>query len=193
MVLHGANDARDTVFEADQVVSAIRAQGGDVEYLRFPDEGHMIRCCGKLSNRIIAYRRVAAFLERTLGRGPPHGDVPRVIAGQVLHPVLKLAAGRGDPRRQPSRSPMSWIQKLPAARQTSRRRPESVEASQVGVSAFVVFAKPQLAFAAPGETCGAARPCERRLGAREVHDAHRLSAPIAGRDVLDEGDAVGGG
>ena len=62
--------SRTPVFEADQVVSAIRAQGGEVEYLRFPDEGHMIRCCGKLSNRIIAYRRVAAFLERTLGRGP---------------------------------------------------------------------------------------------------------------------------
>ncbi len=69
MVLHGANDARVPVFEADQVVSAIRAQGGEVEYLRFPDEGHDIRYGGKLSNRIIAYRRVAAFLERTLVRG----------------------------------------------------------------------------------------------------------------------------
>jgi dipeptidyl aminopeptidase/acylaminoacyl peptidase len=69
MVLHGANDARVSVSEADQVVSAIRAQGGEVEYLRFPDEGHDIRYGGKLSNRIIAYRRVAAFLERTLGRG----------------------------------------------------------------------------------------------------------------------------
>ena len=40
MVLHGANDAFVPVFEADQVVGAIRAQGGQVEYLRFPDEGH---------------------------------------------------------------------------------------------------------------------------------------------------------
>jgi len=67
MVLHGANDPRVPVSEADQVVSAIRAQGGEVEYLRFPDEGHGIRYGSKLSNRIIAYRRVAAFLERTLG------------------------------------------------------------------------------------------------------------------------------
>lgn len=66
MVLHGANDPRDPVEEADQMVRAIRARGGDVEYLRFPDEGHGIR---KLSNRIIAYRRIAAFLERTLGGG----------------------------------------------------------------------------------------------------------------------------
>jgi len=66
MVLHGANDPRDPVAEADQLVAAIRERGGDVEYLRFPDEGHGIV---KLSNRIIAYRRIAAFLERTLGCG----------------------------------------------------------------------------------------------------------------------------
>jgi dipeptidyl aminopeptidase/acylaminoacyl peptidase len=67
MILHGANDPRVPVSEADQVVSTIRSQGGDVECLRFPDEAHGIRYGGKLSNRIIAYRRVAAFLERTLG------------------------------------------------------------------------------------------------------------------------------
>ncbi|HKG92651.1 MAG TPA: S9 family peptidase [Gemmatimonadaceae bacterium] len=65
MVIHGANDPRDPVDEADQLVRAIRERvGGEVEYLRFPDEGHGIR---KLANRITAYRRVAAFLERTLG------------------------------------------------------------------------------------------------------------------------------
>ena len=64
MVIHGANDPRDPVTESDQFVRGIREQGGEVEYLRFPDEGHGIR---KLSNRIIAYRRIAAFLERTLG------------------------------------------------------------------------------------------------------------------------------
>ena len=68
MVIHGANDPRDPVTESDQFVRAIREQGGEVEYLRFPDEGHSIR---KLSNRIIAYRRVAAFLERTLGVETP--------------------------------------------------------------------------------------------------------------------------
>jgi len=67
MVLHGANDPRDPVSEADQLVAAIRAQGGQVEYLRFPDEGHGIR---KLTNRVTAYRRIAGFLERTLGAAP---------------------------------------------------------------------------------------------------------------------------
>lgn len=63
MVLHGANDPRDPVEESDQFVRAIRERGGEVEYLRFPDEGHSIR---KLENRVIAYRRIADFLEREL-------------------------------------------------------------------------------------------------------------------------------
>ncbi|HEX7956412.1 MAG TPA: S9 family peptidase [Pyrinomonadaceae bacterium] len=66
LVSHGANDPRDPVTESDQFVRAIRERGGAVEYLRWPDEGHSIR---KLSNRVTAYRRVARFLERTLGRG----------------------------------------------------------------------------------------------------------------------------
>jgi dipeptidyl aminopeptidase/acylaminoacyl peptidase len=64
MVVHGANDPRDPVTESDQLVRAVRERGGRVEYLRFPDEGHGIR---KLDNRVIAYRRIAAFLERELG------------------------------------------------------------------------------------------------------------------------------
>jgi dipeptidyl aminopeptidase/acylaminoacyl peptidase len=64
MVMHGANDPRDPVSESDQFVRAIREQGGTVEYLRFPDEGHGVR---KLSNRVTAYRRVADFLVRHLG------------------------------------------------------------------------------------------------------------------------------
>ena len=66
LVSHGANDPRDPVTESDQFVRAIRERGGEVEYLRWPDEGHSIR---KLTNRVTAYRRVAAFLGRTLGRG----------------------------------------------------------------------------------------------------------------------------
>lgn len=64
LVVHGANDPRDPVTESDQFVRGVREQGGSVEYLRFPDEGHGIR---KLTNRITCYRRVAAFLEKILG------------------------------------------------------------------------------------------------------------------------------
>lgn len=78
MVVHGANDPRDPVSESDQFVRAVRERGGRVEYLRFPDEGHGIR---KLSNRVIAYRRIAAFLERELGIAPPpESDEPAIDA-----------------------------------------------------------------------------------------------------------------
>lgn len=60
IVLHGANDPRDPVTESDHFVSKIRASGGEVTYLRFPDEGHGLT---KLPNRVHAYRNVAAFLE----------------------------------------------------------------------------------------------------------------------------------
>jgi dipeptidyl aminopeptidase/acylaminoacyl peptidase len=74
MVIHGANDPRDPVTESDQFVRGIREQGGRVEYLRFPDEGHGIR---KLSNRLIAYRRIAAFLEASLGVSAASKSQPR--------------------------------------------------------------------------------------------------------------------
>ena len=63
MILHGANDPRDPVIESDEFVGAIRANGGEVTYLRFPDEGHGIR---KMKNRITAYVQVAEFLEKHL-------------------------------------------------------------------------------------------------------------------------------
>lgn len=64
MVVHGANDPRVPVAEADQIVRAVRHGRGDVEYLRFPDEGHGI---AKLQNRVTAYQRIARFLDRVLG------------------------------------------------------------------------------------------------------------------------------
>jgi dipeptidyl aminopeptidase/acylaminoacyl peptidase len=63
LVSHGANDPRDPVSESDRFVRAARARGVEVEYVRFPDEGHGVR---HLRNRVHLYRRVAAFLERVL-------------------------------------------------------------------------------------------------------------------------------
>lgn len=63
MLVHGANDPRDPVEQSDRFAEAVRERGGEVEYLRFPDEGHGIH---RLENRVAAYRRLAEFLERTL-------------------------------------------------------------------------------------------------------------------------------
>lgn len=79
MVLHGANDPRDPVSESDQFVRGVRENGGRVEYLRFPDEGHGIR---RLDNRLIAFRRIADLLEKELALG----DEISVEAGAGSNP-----------------------------------------------------------------------------------------------------------
>lgn len=61
MVMHGVNDPTDPVAESDRFVEKIRKNGGEVEYLRFPDAGHGVR---RMGNRITAYVRIADFLEK---------------------------------------------------------------------------------------------------------------------------------
>ncbi|MGH2389611.1 MAG: S9 family peptidase [Chloroflexota bacterium] len=63
MVIHGANDPRVPVGEAEQIVAGLRERGRPVEYLRFEDEGHGLI---KLPNRIRAYTAIAEFLDRHL-------------------------------------------------------------------------------------------------------------------------------
>jgi len=63
LVWHGANDPRDPVTESDRIVKAVRENGVEVTYLRFPDEGHSIR---KTANQVAAYRTLADFLAEQL-------------------------------------------------------------------------------------------------------------------------------
>jgi dipeptidyl aminopeptidase/acylaminoacyl peptidase len=62
-VIHGANDPRVPVGEAEQIVESLRARGRPVEYLRFADEGHGI---AKHANRVRAYAAVVDWLDRVL-------------------------------------------------------------------------------------------------------------------------------
>jgi dipeptidyl aminopeptidase/acylaminoacyl peptidase len=63
MVIHGANDPRVPIGEAEQIVTALRKRGIPVEYLRYEDEGHGL---ARLKNRLDAYPKMAAFLDRYL-------------------------------------------------------------------------------------------------------------------------------
>ena len=64
MVIHGANDPRVPVQEAEQIVSTLRARGRDVEYLRYEDEGHGL---AKAKNRADAWPKVVRFFEKHMG------------------------------------------------------------------------------------------------------------------------------
>lgn len=64
LVIHGRNDPRVPLGEAEQIVSALRGRGRDVELLVFDDEGHGLV---KRPNRISGYDAVGRFLDRALG------------------------------------------------------------------------------------------------------------------------------
>ncbi len=63
MVIHGANDPRVPVGEARQIVEALQARQQPVEFLLYEDEGHGLT---KLKNKLDAYPKMAAFLDRYL-------------------------------------------------------------------------------------------------------------------------------
>jgi dipeptidyl aminopeptidase/acylaminoacyl peptidase len=64
MVIHGANDPRVPLGEAEQLVNALRARNVPVEFLVYDDEGHGLV---KLKNILDAYPRMASFLDKHLG------------------------------------------------------------------------------------------------------------------------------
>ena len=60
LLIHGANDPRVPVSEAEQIYEAIKLRDGIVEFVKFEDEGHGI---SKSENKLEAYNRIADFLD----------------------------------------------------------------------------------------------------------------------------------
>jgi dipeptidyl aminopeptidase/acylaminoacyl peptidase len=63
LIIHGANDPRVPLSEAQQLHAALTERGVDSELIVYDDEGHGLQ---KLKNKVDAYARVAEFLERVL-------------------------------------------------------------------------------------------------------------------------------
>jgi dipeptidyl aminopeptidase/acylaminoacyl peptidase len=63
MVIHGANDPRVPLSEAEQLVTALQARGVPVEFLVFDDEGHGLV---KLKNKLVAFPAIVDFLNKHL-------------------------------------------------------------------------------------------------------------------------------
>jgi dipeptidyl aminopeptidase/acylaminoacyl peptidase len=64
-VIHGANDPRVPLTEAQQLVEAVRRRGVECELLVYEDEGHGL---ARRASRLDAYPRALAFLARHLAR-----------------------------------------------------------------------------------------------------------------------------
>jgi dipeptidyl aminopeptidase/acylaminoacyl peptidase len=62
-IIHGANDPRVPLSEAQQIHRVLTENGVPCELRVYPDEGHGLQ---KLANRLHAFPRAAAFLERVL-------------------------------------------------------------------------------------------------------------------------------
>ena len=64
-VIHGRNDPRVPVTEAEQLVRSLRARDVRCELCIYEDEGHGL---ARLANRLDAFPRAIAFLDEALGR-----------------------------------------------------------------------------------------------------------------------------
>jgi dipeptidyl aminopeptidase/acylaminoacyl peptidase len=62
-VIHGSNDPRVPLSEAEQVVAAVRASGAECPLLVYPDEGHGL---AKRANQLDAYPQAFEFLAKHL-------------------------------------------------------------------------------------------------------------------------------
>ncbi len=69
LILQGANDPRVLQRESDDMVAAIRAGGGTVDYVVFEDEGHGFR---KSANRVEGFNTTLEFLDTYLKGNPAH-------------------------------------------------------------------------------------------------------------------------
>lgn len=63
--IHGRNDPRVPVSEAQQLAESLKRRGVPCELLIYPDEGHGL---ARLENQLDAYPRAIEFLDRVLGR-----------------------------------------------------------------------------------------------------------------------------
>lgn len=70
LILHGANDPRVPVSEAEQVAAAVRARGLECELVVYPDEGHLLT---KRHTMLDSHTRATRFLRRHLPRARTTG------------------------------------------------------------------------------------------------------------------------
>jgi prolyl oligopeptidase PreP (S9A serine peptidase family) len=71
LLIHGSNDPRVPLSEAEQLHAALTERGVECELLVYPDEGHGL---AKLANRLDAYPRVSDFLRRVMPGGREAGS-----------------------------------------------------------------------------------------------------------------------
>ena len=67
LIIHSEEDWRCPIEQAEQLFTAIRRNGGDVVFVRFPGENHELSRSGKPSHRIERFEIIHQFYARHLG------------------------------------------------------------------------------------------------------------------------------
>lgn len=63
LVIQGRNDPRVRAGESEDVVKELRAQGKEIDFLVFENEGHDVT---KYENKVRCYNEIVAFFKRRL-------------------------------------------------------------------------------------------------------------------------------
>jgi dipeptidyl aminopeptidase/acylaminoacyl peptidase len=68
LILHGEQDLRCPLEQAEQWFVALRRRGKLAEFVRFPEESHNMSRSGRPDRRIVRLERILEWFERWLGR-----------------------------------------------------------------------------------------------------------------------------
>jgi dipeptidyl aminopeptidase/acylaminoacyl peptidase len=66
LVIHNENDHRCPIEQGEQVFVALRCQGIDSEFLRFPDEFHGLSRTGRTDRRVVRLKAISAWFDKYL-------------------------------------------------------------------------------------------------------------------------------
>jgi LSD1 subclass zinc finger protein len=64
LLLQGASDLRCPAADNEQLFTALRVRGREVEYVLYPEESHLMQSTGRPDRRIDMLERSLAWLER---------------------------------------------------------------------------------------------------------------------------------
>ncbi|MBC8091573.1 MAG: S9 family peptidase, partial [Pseudonocardia sp.] len=81
LILHSEDDLRCPPEQADQLFVALRLLGREVEYWRFPEEGHDLSRTGSPRHRIQRAELILDFFARHLGGRAPEADWITAVSG----------------------------------------------------------------------------------------------------------------
>jgi dipeptidyl aminopeptidase/acylaminoacyl peptidase len=63
LIIQGRNDPRVLTAESKEITENLKANGVDVEFLEFEDEGHDVM---KFKNRVLCYTKMVEFFKKHL-------------------------------------------------------------------------------------------------------------------------------